>query len=61
MDLRVLDDLPDVLTDQEQLDEKLRRDQQKLLALVQYVKCEGDRKAYIHEYFGLPYPATTTS
>jgi len=37
------------------LDAKLLRDQKKLYALVQYVKQEGDRKAFIHEYFGLPY------
>jgi ATP-dependent DNA helicase RecQ len=47
--------LPDMLTDEERLDAKLKRDQMKLYALVEYVKHEGDRKAYLHEYFGLPY------
>lgn len=44
--------LPDALRDRPRLDEKLRRDQQRLYALVQYVKHEGDRKQFIHEYFG---------
>ncbi len=48
-------ELPEKLADPAAADEKLRRDQMKLLALVQYVKHEGNRKAYIHEYFGLPY------
>lgn len=47
--------LPEKLADSELAEEKLRRDQMKLLALVQYVKHDGDRKAYIHDYFGLPY------
>ena len=47
--------LPDALRDQQRLQEKLKRDQEKLYALVQYVKHEDDRKAFIHEYFGLPY------
>jgi len=55
LDVEVVDELPANLLDQEYLDDKLLRDQQKLYALVQYVKHEGDRKAFIHEYFGLPY------
>ncbi len=51
---RVSADLPAQLTDPDQLDAKRARDQEKLYALVQYVKCESDRKAFIHEYFGLP-------
>jgi ATP-dependent DNA helicase RecQ len=54
-ELRVIDELPEPLRDPTRLDAKLRRDQEKLYALVQYVKCEEDRKAFIHEYFGLPY------
>ncbi|MCH7725402.1 MAG: ATP-dependent DNA helicase RecQ [Planctomycetes bacterium] len=54
-DIKVIDELPESLRQQSRLDEKLKRDQQKLYSLVQYVKCEGDRKAFIHEYFGLPY------
>jgi len=45
--------LPDALTCQEDLDVKRQRDQQKLYALVQYVKTTEDRKAFIHHYFGL--------
>ena len=55
-DLEVIAPLPDALQDAEALAEKLKRDQQKLLALVQYVKHDGDRAAFIHEYFGLPAP-----
>lgn len=47
--------LPRELCNPEQRKEKLRRDQKKLHALLEYTKCEGDRKAFIHEYFGLPY------
>jgi ATP-dependent DNA helicase RecQ len=55
LQIEVVSGLPEALCDQSRLDEKLRRDQQKLYALVQYVKHEGDRKAFIHEYFGLPW------
>ncbi|MCA9039217.1 MAG: ATP-dependent DNA helicase, partial [Planctomycetaceae bacterium] len=54
--LRVCGELPPALRNEERLSAKLQRDQLKLLALVQYVQCEGDRKEYIHHYFGLPYP-----
>ena len=52
---KVINELPSQFNDHEQFDEKLKRDQQKLLALVQYANHEGDRKEYIHSYFGLPY------
>ena len=55
LEIEVVAELPASLRDQERLDDKLRRDQQKLYSLVQYVKYEGDRKAFIHDYFGLPY------
>jgi ATP-dependent DNA helicase RecQ len=55
MAIRVVGSLPDELRDASRLDDKLKRDQQKLYTLVRYVKHEGDRKAFIHEYFGLPY------
>ncbi|MEZ6059611.1 MAG: RecQ family ATP-dependent DNA helicase [Planctomycetaceae bacterium] len=48
--------LPELLQDDERLEAKLLRDQKKLYALVQYVQTEGDRKAFIHNYFGLPVP-----
>ena len=47
--------LPDSLCDDERLAEKKQRDQMKLFALLQYVNDDGDRKKFIHEYFGLPY------
>jgi ATP-dependent DNA helicase RecQ len=49
--------LPDALRDTARLEEKLQRDREKLYALVRYVRHEGDRKQFIHEYFGLPYVA----
>lgn len=52
----VVSELPARLVDAERLAEKLQRAQQKLYALVEYVNCTGDRKAFIHEYFGIPYP-----
>ena len=53
----VIDELPERLQDQSYLDQKREQDQQKLYTLVQYVKCAGDRKEFIHTYFGLSKPA----
>ena len=53
--LRACCELPEKFTDQEYLDDKLKREQKKLYALVQYVKTEKCRKAFIHDYFGLPH------
>jgi len=53
--LQVLTEIAPALVDQDGLDEKLERDRRKLYSLVQYARYEGDRKAFIHEYFGLPY------
>lgn len=53
--LTVLTELCPELVDQQRLDEKLERDRRKLYSLVQYARHEGDRKAFVHEYFGLPY------
>jgi len=55
--LTVLSDMAPVLIDQQFLDKKLERDQRKLYTLVQYANHEGDLKAFIHHYFGLPYKA----
>ncbi len=50
--LRVVDELPEQFKDQTLLDEKLRRDQQKLFSVVQYAKCEdSERKTFINDYF----------
>ncbi len=48
-------ELPALLKDSERLNDKRRRDQRKLYALVEYVNYEDDRKRFIHDYFGLPY------
>ena len=53
--MTVNSELPPSLSDRDLLAQKLQRDQQKLYALVQCVRHEGDRKEFIHEYFGLPY------
>lgn len=47
--------LPAPLCDQQRREEKILRDQKKLYALIEYINHRGDRKALIHEYFGLPY------
>ena len=52
--LTVARPLPDQLSDPELVGAKLMRDQQKLLALVNYIRHEGDRKEFIHDYFGIP-------
>lgn len=52
-ELRIVADLAPELLDQERLAAKLQRDQQKLYALVQYANHEGDRKAFLNEYFGV--------
>jgi len=54
--IRAVAPLPPALTDAEGLAAKLRRDREKLLALVQLTRHVGDRKEFIHEYFGLPLP-----
>ncbi len=54
MRLEITGPLPDELSDSTRLSDKLRRDQQKLLALVQFVRHEGDRRDFLREYFGLP-------
>lgn len=53
MRLTAVADLAQELKDQDRLAAKLLRDQQKLLALVQFIRHEGDRKKYIHDYFGI--------
>lgn len=56
--IREIHPLPPTLINPEERQDKLLRDQKKLHALLEYVQCEADRKAYIHTYFGLPYQAT---
>jgi ATP-dependent DNA helicase RecQ len=54
LNVKVVAELPEALADSRRLADKLLRDQKKLLALVQYVKCETGRKDFIHDYFGIP-------
>jgi len=54
MRLEVSGPLPPELSAPDTLSEKLRRDQQKLLALVQFIRHEGDRRDFLRQYFGLP-------
>lgn len=51
-DLRIVADLADELLDDEDLADKLRRDNMKLLSMVQYVRSEGCRRVHISDYFG---------
>ena len=53
LNVRVVSDLPNHLRDSAKLSAKQERDQRKLLAMVQYAKHEGDRKEFIHRYFGI--------
>ncbi len=52
MRLTVTGPLPSELSDADRLKEKLRRDQQKLLSLVQFIRHEGDRRDFLRAYFG---------
>ena len=51
--IEVTDTLHEELFNEERLAEKLDRDQRKLLAMVQYSRYEGDRKAFLLKYFGI--------
>lgn len=53
MDLQITGSLPSELQDPERLAEKLRRDQMKLLSLVQFARHEGDRRDFLLQYFGV--------
>lgn len=47
----VLTHLPDRFTDDQQLSEKKRRDQERLYAMVKYAGETGDRKEFLNHYF----------
>lgn len=53
MELERLTDFPIEKIESGAIDSKLKRDQEKLLAIVQYAKHEGDRKEFFNRYFGL--------
>lgn len=52
--LKVVDELPDILQDEEHLKEKLLNDNKKLLSVVNYFKNENCRRVFISDYFGFP-------
>ncbi len=52
--LKVVDELPDILQDEEYLKEKLLNDNKKLLSVVNYFKNENCRRVFISDYFGFP-------
>ena len=51
--IEITSELSDHLRDDDLLREKLKRDQHKLLSMLQYVQHEGDRKMFLRSYFGL--------
>ncbi|MEM9415116.1 MAG: RecQ family ATP-dependent DNA helicase [Planctomycetota bacterium] len=51
--LDVVADLPDALLDKDRLADKLRGDQQRLYGMVEYVRCDDDRRAFLNTYFGV--------
>lgn len=59
--IKVVDELPAEVVDSERLSAKLQNDQQKLMALVNYIKHDGDRKKFINEYFGVDAQASQSS
>ncbi len=50
--LRVIDELPEKMRDDDYLENKRKHDQKKLLSLVHYFRTEKCRRIYISEYFG---------
>ena len=51
-DLKVTDELPDILQDDDYLKDKLLSDNKKLLSVVNYFRGEECRRVFISEYFG---------
>lgn len=58
LQLNVESELPARFLDADRTSEKQLRDQQKLLKMVEYANHEGDRKDFLHAYFGLRLPAS---
>ncbi len=56
--IRVVRSLPEHLTEDSFLEQKLKNEQMKLYKMMQYAKLDTCRKAFIHEYFGVDHPAT---
>lgn len=53
LDVQVVAPLPETLRDPEHRQAKLLEDLKRLQALVSYVDHDGDRKDYLHDYFGV--------
>jgi len=53
-DIKLIDDLPEQLEDEERLKEKLLNDNKKLLSVVNYFNSENCRRTFISDYFGFP-------
>ncbi|MDR3626389.1 MAG: ATP-dependent DNA helicase [Ignavibacteriaceae bacterium] len=51
-DLKIIDELPDLLQDDDRLKEKLLNDNKKLLSVVNYFRSENCRRVFISDYFG---------
>ena len=49
--IHLLGGLPPSLADEADRAAKLRRDQEKLLAMVEYARWEGDRRGFLERYF----------
>ncbi len=54
--LQVVRPLPQHLTEESFLEQKLKNEQMKLYKMMQYAKLDTCRKAFIHEYFGVEHP-----
>jgi ATP-dependent DNA helicase RecQ len=52
--LRLVSPLPERLSDDKRLEEKMMNDNKKLLAVVNYFKEKTCRRVYISDYFGFP-------
>lgn len=52
--LKVIDELPGILQDEEFLKKKLLNDNKKLLSVVNYFRNENCRRVFISDYFGFP-------
>jgi ATP-dependent DNA helicase RecQ len=50
--LEIVSELPDILQDEDFLNEKKMSDNKKLLSVVQYFRGEECRRVYVSEYFG---------
>ncbi len=53
--LQLTGELPEQLTDEDYLQRKKENEQQKLYKIMMYTKTEDCRKAFIHDYFGIPH------